>query len=48
MTTGHYNAAYFEHSYLAEKTGTVLVTGQNLTVEDNIVYYTDYFGKRQR
>ncbi len=48
LTPGRYNAAYFEHSYLAEKTGAVLVTGQDLVVEDNVVYYTDYQGGRQR
>ncbi len=46
LTPGRYNAAYFEHSYLAEKTGSVLVTGQNLTVEDNVVYYIDYKGNK--
>ena len=48
LTPGRYNAAYFEHSYLAEKTGAVLVTGHDLVVEDNIVYYTDYHGHKQR
>lgn len=48
LTPGRYNAAYFEHSYLAEQIGAVLVTGQDLVVEDNVVYYTDYHGERQR
>lgn len=48
LTPGRYNAAYFEHSYLAEQTGAVLVTGQDLTVEDNVVYYSDYHGDKQR
>lgn len=48
LTPGRYNAAYFEHSYLAERTGAVLVTGQDLTVEDNVVYYSDYHGGKQR
>lgn len=30
LTPGRYNAAYFEHSYLAEKTGVQLVNGQEL------------------
>ncbi len=46
LTPGRYNAAYFEHSYLAERTGSVLVTGQDLTVEDDVVYYTDYQGSK--
>ena len=46
LTPGRYNAAYFEHSYLAERTGSVLVTGQDLSVEDDVVYYTDYQGSK--
>lgn len=30
LTPGRYNAAYFEHSYLAEKTGAHLVTGNEI------------------
>ena len=30
LTTGRYNAAYFEHSYLAEQTGAHLVSGSEL------------------
>ena len=48
LTPGRYNAAYFEHSYLAEQTKSVLATGQDLLVDDDIVYYTDYKGKRER
>ncbi|MGN1187676.1 MAG: circularly permuted type 2 ATP-grasp protein [Lachnospiraceae bacterium] len=48
LTPGRYNAAYFEHSYLAEQTGSVLATGQDLLVDDDVVYYTDYKGKRER
>ncbi|MGM9517385.1 MAG: circularly permuted type 2 ATP-grasp protein [Acidaminococcus sp.] len=48
LTPGRYNSAYFEHSYLAEKTGAKLVTGQDLVVEDNIVYYKNYDGKKER
>lgn len=35
LTPGRYNAAYFEHSYLAEKTGAHLVNGSELRVEDD-------------
>ncbi len=48
MTPGRYNAAFFEHSYLAEKTGAALVTGSNLFVEKDMLYYLDYNGKKQR
>lgn len=39
FTPGRYNAAYFEHSYLAELTGSVLAECGDLFVEDNTVYY---------
>ncbi len=39
FTPGRYNAAYFEHSYLAEMSGAVLAETGDLYVEDNVVYY---------
>ena len=48
LTPGRYNAAYFEHSYLAEKTGSHLVNGSELIVENDKLYYVDYKGKRER
>ena len=39
FTPGRYNAAYFEHSYLAEQTGAVLAETGELYVEDNKVFY---------
>lgn len=48
LTPGRYNAAFFEHSYLAEKTGALLVTGSDLIVENDCVYYKQYNGKKQR
>ncbi|NCB91816.1 MAG: circularly permuted type 2 ATP-grasp protein [Clostridia bacterium] len=48
LTPGRYNAAYFEHSYLAEKTGAHLVTGKELVVKDDKLYYIDYSGKYER
>ncbi len=39
FTPGRYNAAYFEHSYLAEKTGCVLAEAGELYVRDSNVYY---------
>ena len=48
LTPGRYNAAYFEHSYLAEKTGAQLVNGSELTVEDDKLYYITASGKKER
>ena len=48
LTPGRYNAAYFEHSYLAEKTGAHLVTGNELLVENDHLYYIDYSGRKER
>lgn len=48
LTPGRFNAAYFEHSYLAEKTGSVLSTGSDLAVENDNVYHIENNGKRQR
>lgn len=48
LTPGRYNAAYFEHSYLAEKTGAHLVSGQDLVVEGDKLYYRTYDGKKER
>lgn len=39
LTPGRYNAAYFEHSYLAEKMGAVLAEPDDLFVENEVVYY---------
>lgn len=48
MTPGRYNAAYFEHSYLAERTGSELATCSDLFVEDNQLFYRDYRDKKQK
>lgn len=48
LTPGRYNAAYFEHSYLAEQTGVQLVNGQELTVEDDHLYFVRGDGKKER
>ena len=36
LTPGRYNAAYFEHSYLAERSGAALASCSDLFVEDNV------------
>ncbi|WP_027438884.1 circularly permuted type 2 ATP-grasp protein [Lachnospira multipara] len=38
-TPGRFNAAYFEHSFLAEKSGAVLAEFDDLFVENNMLYY---------
>lgn len=48
MTPGRYNAAYFEHSYLAERTRSVLATCNELFVENDVLYYKDYRNEKQR
>jgi len=48
LTPGRYNAAYFEHSYLAEKTGAHLVTGSELFVENDFLYYVSASGMKER
>ncbi|MDR0991359.1 MAG: circularly permuted type 2 ATP-grasp protein [Ruminococcus sp.] len=44
LTPGRYNAAYFEHSYLAEISGAVLAENDNLFVENNTLYYSGLNG----
>ncbi|HIS32610.1 MAG TPA: circularly permuted type 2 ATP-grasp protein [Candidatus Limivivens intestinipullorum] len=48
LTPGRYNAAYFEHSYLAERSGAALASCSDLFVEDNVLYYRGYQDKKQR
>lgn len=48
FTPGRYNSAYFEHSYLAEKTGATLAFPGELTVEDRRLWYIDAEGERRR
>ncbi len=48
LTPGRYNAAYFEHSYLAELTGAALVQNNELFVEDNMLFQKTYTGGKTR
>ncbi len=48
LSPGRYNAAFFEHSYLAEKTGAILTTGKDIVCENDNLYYIDYNGRKQR
>jgi uncharacterized circularly permuted ATP-grasp superfamily protein len=38
LTPGPFNAAYYEHSFLADKMGVELVEGRDLFVRENVVY----------
>ena len=38
LTPGHFNSAFYEHSFLADKMGIELVEGQDLEVDDDIVW----------
>lgn len=48
LTPGRYNAAYFEHSYLAEKMHVPLVTYNNLVTDNDKLYFVDYNGKKEQ
>lgn len=48
LTPGRYNSAFFEHSYLAEKSGAVLAFPGNLIVENDMVYYLGLGEEKQR
>lgn len=48
LTPGRYNSAYYEHSYLSEKSGALLVRPHELTVIDKKVYFKNYNGKMIR
>ena len=48
LTPGRYNSAFFEHSYLAEKTGATLAFPGDLIVENGMVYYTGLYKDKVR
>lgn len=47
LTPGRYNAAYFEHSYLAEETGAQLCLNSDLYVEDDHLWMRTAEGREQ-
>ena len=47
LTPGIYNSAYFEHTFLAKQLGIELVEGQDLIVDDAIVYMRTTRGLRR-
>lgn len=48
LTPGRYNSAFFEHSYLAEKTRATLAFPGDLIVENDSVYYVGLYKEKQR
>ena len=47
LTPGHYNSAYYEHSFLADMMGVELVEGQDLFVEGKHVWMRTTQGPKQ-
>lgn len=47
FTPGRYNAAYFEHSYLAEQAGAALAEAADLYVRDCALYYRSTHGDQR-
>ncbi|MDQ2687087.1 MAG: circularly permuted type 2 ATP-grasp protein, partial [Armatimonadota bacterium] len=47
LTPGVHNSAYFEHTFLAQQLGIDLVQGQDLFVDDNIVYMKTTKGRQR-
>ncbi len=47
LTPGMYNAAYYEHSYLAQAMGIELVEGNDLYIEDDFVYMQTVYGPKR-
>lgn len=45
LTPGHYNSAYYEHSFLADSMGIELVEAADLVVDDDVVYMRTIEGR---
>lgn len=48
LTPGRYNSAFFEHSFLAEKTGATLAFPGDLIVENGMLYYAGLYKEKVR
>ena len=48
LTPGRYNAAFFEHAYLAEMCGAALAYPSDLVVDGDQLFYVDYAGERHK
>ena len=47
LTPGIYNSAYFEHSFLADQMGVELVEGQDLLVDQDVLYMKSIMGLKR-
>lgn len=47
LTPGHFNSAFYEHSFLADLAGLVLVEGSDLEVDEDIVYVRTISGRKR-
>ncbi|WP_108783202.1 circularly permuted type 2 ATP-grasp protein [Pontivivens insulae] len=47
MTPGHFNSAYYEHTFLADLMGVELVEGQDLFVEGDRLYMRTVYGPKR-
>lgn len=45
LTPGHYNSAFYEHSFLADSMGIELVEGRDLEVDDDLVWMRTIEGR---
>ncbi len=45
LTPGHFNSAFYEHSFLADQMGIELVEGSDLEVHDDVVYMRTIDGR---
>jgi uncharacterized circularly permuted ATP-grasp superfamily protein len=45
LTPGHYNSAYYEHSFLADNLGVELVEAADLVVDDDVVWMRTIAGR---
>lgn len=45
LTPGHFNSAYYEHSFLADTMGVELVEAADLVVDDDVVYMQTIAGR---
>ena len=45
LTPGHYNSAYYEHSFLADSMGIELVEAADLVVDEDVVYMRTIAGR---
>lgn len=46
LTPGRFNSAYYEHAYLADQIGAKLVRNSEVVVENKVLYFKNYNGKK--